>query len=80
MAKMVPPEILIVARQLVLDAVEHGGELWEHVSPSTVELLVQAVAGDLQDAAELGAELERRADRSAKLIDASEKRKGWSEN
>jgi len=44
---IIPPQIEIQARTLVVEALELGGELWKHVSPATIELLVEAVALDL---------------------------------
>ena len=44
---MIPPELELRAREMVLEAAERGGELWQHVSPATVELLIEAVAQDI---------------------------------
>jgi len=44
---VIPPEIEIRARELVIEAIELGGDLWKYVSPATVELIVEAVAVDL---------------------------------
>jgi len=46
---MIPPDIEIKARHLVEEAFNLGGELWRHVTPATIELLVEAVALDLQE-------------------------------
>ena len=54
------PDPEAMARELVANAVQRGGDLWEHVSPETLDIMVRAVASDLRDAAELEAELKRR--------------------
>jgi hypothetical protein len=57
---MMPPELEIKAREMVIETVELGGPLWKHVTPATVELLVEAVALDLherQQARERGDEM-----------------------
>lgn len=46
---MIPPELEIKAREMVIETVELGGRLWTHVTLATVELLVEAVALDLHE-------------------------------
>ena len=46
---MIPPQLELRARELVREAIELGGELWQHVSPATIELMVEAVAVDLRE-------------------------------
>lgn len=46
---MIPPQLELRARELVREAIELGGELWQYVSPATIELMVEAVAVDLRE-------------------------------
>jgi two-component system response regulator (stage 0 sporulation protein F) len=48
----VSSEIERRARALVMDAKGHGGDLWEHLSPSTLEALIRGVTYDLMDQAD----------------------------
>lgn len=52
-------ELKAKARELVMDAASQGGELWEHLSPATVEAMIRLVAADLADHADIAARLRR---------------------
>lgn len=56
----IPPEFEAKARALVADAIRGGADLWETISPATFDLLVQATAADLYEAADIRAALARR--------------------
>ena len=45
---MIPAEMELRALELVTEAAERGGLLWEHISPETLRTIVHAVALDLQ--------------------------------
>jgi predicted RNA-binding Zn-ribbon protein involved in translation (DUF1610 family) len=47
------PDIQAKAEALVTDAIEHGGDLWESISPATLKMLTDAVAMDLADEADI---------------------------
>ena len=44
---MIPPQLELRARELVREAIDLGGEVWNYISPATIELMVEAVALDL---------------------------------
>jgi len=46
---MIPQELELRARELVLEAIDLGGELWQYVTPATIELIVEAIALDLRE-------------------------------
>jgi len=52
---MIPPEIEKRAKQLVAEAAKHGG-FWDDIFPDTLEIIVRAVALDMQRKAEIAAE------------------------
>ena len=52
-------EFELRARVVVLNAMKQGGELWELVSPATVEALIRAVTYDLMDQADRASDLSR---------------------
>lgn len=68
---MIPAELELRARELVREAIELGGNLWKYVTPASIELLVEAVALDLQDREE---RQERADNDSDSRPHASEKR------
>jgi hypothetical protein len=53
----IPPEIERRALNLVIEAAT--GSLWDQISPATLEIIVGAVAADLQRDAQLSEEIER---------------------
>jgi hypothetical protein len=46
----IEPDLEVRARELVMEAMAFGGEMWEHLTPATIDALVKAVAGDLREA------------------------------
>ncbi len=46
---MISPQLELRARELVREAIDLGGEVWNYISPATIELMVEAVALDLRE-------------------------------
>ena len=56
---MIEPKVERRARELVAEAATYG-ELWRHLSPATMEIIVQAVALDIQGDADIETSLAQR--------------------
>jgi hypothetical protein len=46
---MISPQLELRARELVREAIDLGGDVWNYISPATIELMVEAVALDLRE-------------------------------
>jgi len=42
-------ELELRARELVIEAINNGGEMWVYATPATIEVLVEAIVVELRE-------------------------------